>query len=145
MKSPMTQLTGGMGELDTERRGSADYSSTATATASSSTTTSLSSLNRPVLPSIQSIPSPSSSIPLTSRPNGVVDMSLTHTIKLPTPMNDDTVNWTLVTPQSGIYGTKVSLGAGMNLEVRFIGRVPDREYLEKTIPKKIRKWVGLRC
>jgi hypothetical protein len=73
-----------------------------------------------------------------------VDMGATHSIKFSTPPTDETVHWTVVTPESGVYGAKVSIGGGLDVQVRLVGKIPEREYLEKTIPKKIRKWVGLK-
>lgn len=101
---------------------------------SSSNTSSSSSSTRPISAKLSTNPNPSS----------VVDMGATHSIKFNTPLTDETLHWTLVTPESGIYGTKISLGGGLDLQVRLIGKTPEREYLEKTIPKKIRKWIGLR-
>lgn len=101
------------------------------------------------LPSISSSHSrpPSGGIPgktSTPAPPSAADMGATHSIRFSTPLADENIHWTLVTPDSGIYGTKISLGGGLDLQVRLIGKPPEREYLEKTIPKKIRKWIGLK-
>lgn len=111
MKSPMTPLTGGgLGDLDMESRSLADLSHptivtnntlSTTSLPTTSTSTSISTSNRPILPSIPSTPSPFTT-QLPSSPYIAVDMSLTHTIKLPIPMTDDTVAWSLIIPQSGI-------------------------------------------
>jgi hypothetical protein len=90
------------------------------------------------LPSITSRPSTA-----TAGTPSVVDMGSTHSIKVPT-LTEESLQWTEVSPESGIFTTKVSLGAGLDVQVRLIGRPPQREYLERTIPKKIRLWLGLK-
>jgi hypothetical protein len=133
MKSPQTGL---FAEDNEFRSGHADATT-------SHQSTGLSSLAP--LPSInsshQSTGRPSSSKPAVV---AAVDMGATHTMKFSTPLTDETVHWTAVTPESGVYATKVSIGGGLDIQVRLVGKPPEREYLEKTIPKKIRKWVGLK-
>ena len=127
MKSPQTGLFSEENEF--ERSPSPQYHSSG-----------LSSLAP--LPTINS--SRQAVTPNNSKPAMAVDMGATHTIKFSTPITDETVHWTAVTPESGVYAAKVSIGGGLDLQVRLVGKPPEREYLEKTIPKKIRKWVGLR-
>jgi hypothetical protein len=70
-------------------------------------------------------------------------MGSTQSIKVPT-LTEDGLQWSEVSPESGAFSAKVSLGSGLDVQIRLIGRPPQREYLESAIPKKIRKWLGLK-